>query len=201
MADEAANGRTEDKASRLRREESGVRVAGYLPAELEQELRMHCAQDRRSVSDALTEAVRALLEQHSESVEALRRQRKRDALRRLLEELGEDDITEEDIAAIRAEQRGEALELALREGEESGETIGHEEAWAHLEAESPLQDASRSGTQAAPHVRADGQATRSTTVHLPVELHQELRLAAARQGVHMSAVIAKALRAWLSQHK
>jgi hypothetical protein len=46
--------------SKLRREESGVRVAGYLPAELEQELRMHCARERRSVSDALTEAVRML---------------------------------------------------------------------------------------------------------------------------------------------
>jgi hypothetical protein len=50
------------KASKLRREESGVRVAGYLPAELEQELRMHCARERRSVSDALTEAVRLLLD-------------------------------------------------------------------------------------------------------------------------------------------
>lgn len=54
------------KASKLRREESGVRVAGYLPPELEQELRMHCARERRSVSDALTKAVRLLLEQHGD---------------------------------------------------------------------------------------------------------------------------------------
>jgi hypothetical protein len=35
--------------------------------------------------------------------EALRRQRQSEARRRLLEELGTDDITEEDLAAIRAE--------------------------------------------------------------------------------------------------
>lgn len=50
------------KASKLRRDEGGVRVAGYLPPELEHELRMHCARERRSVSDALTEAVRLLLQ-------------------------------------------------------------------------------------------------------------------------------------------
>lgn len=54
--------------------------------------------------------------------------------------------------------------------------------------------ASRSGTHAAPHVRADGQATRSTTVHLPVDLHQELRLEAAHRGEHMSAIVAEAVR-------
>jgi hypothetical protein len=47
--------------SKLRRETRGERVAGYLPAELEHELRMFCARERRSVSDALTEAVTLLL--------------------------------------------------------------------------------------------------------------------------------------------
>lgn len=38
--------------------------------------------------------------------DALRRQRKLDAMDRLLAELGTDDITEEDLAAVRAEWRG-----------------------------------------------------------------------------------------------
>jgi CopG-like RHH_1 or ribbon-helix-helix domain, RHH_5 len=44
--------------SRLRRPESGERVNVYLPPELAQELRVYCAGERRSVSDAMTEAVR-----------------------------------------------------------------------------------------------------------------------------------------------
>lgn len=51
----------EPAPSKLRREERGVRVAVYLPAELEQELRVHCAKSRRSLSDALTEAAALLL--------------------------------------------------------------------------------------------------------------------------------------------
>ena len=58
---------------------------------------------------------------------------------------------------------------------------------------------SRSGTQAAPHVRVDGQATRSTTLHLEVDLHQELRMEAARCGVHMSEIVNDALREWASR--
>lgn len=55
------------KSSKLRRAESGVRVAGYLPAELETALRMHCARERRSTSDALTEAVAMLLERYGDT--------------------------------------------------------------------------------------------------------------------------------------
>ena len=43
--------------SRLRREVSGERVAVYLPPEAALALRVRCAQARRSVSDAVTEAV------------------------------------------------------------------------------------------------------------------------------------------------
>lgn len=53
--------------SKLRRAESGVRVAGYLPTELETALRLHCARERRSTSDALTEAVRMLLERYGDT--------------------------------------------------------------------------------------------------------------------------------------
>jgi hypothetical protein len=45
------------RSSRLRREESGERVAVYLPPEAAMALRVRCAQERRSVSDAVTEAV------------------------------------------------------------------------------------------------------------------------------------------------
>lgn len=61
------------------------------------------------------------------------------------------------------------------------------------------RSAARSGTQAAPHVRTDGQATRSTTVHLPVDLHQALRMEAAAKGVHMSSIVADAVHAWLAK--
>lgn len=44
-------------ASRLRREGGGERVAIYLPPELAEELRVRCARERRSISDAVTEAV------------------------------------------------------------------------------------------------------------------------------------------------
>jgi hypothetical protein len=58
----------------------------------------------------------------------------------------------------------------------------------------------RSGTQAEPYVRArDGEATRSTTIHLPVPLHQELRMAATEREVHMSAIVAEAVREWLKK--
>ena len=61
--------------------------------------------------------------------------------------------------------------------------------------------AARSGTQAEPYVRAtDGQATRSTTVHLLIELHQKLRMEAAKRGEHMSAIIAEAVRMWFGKH-
>lgn len=55
------------KGSKLRRDQRGERVAGYLPAELERELRLFCARERRSVSDALTEAVKLLLERQKDT--------------------------------------------------------------------------------------------------------------------------------------
>lgn len=42
----------------LRRESSGERLSVYLPPELAQELRIKSVRQRRSVSDAVTEAVR-----------------------------------------------------------------------------------------------------------------------------------------------
>jgi hypothetical protein len=58
----------------------------------------------------------------------------------------------------------------------------------------------RSGTQAEPYVRVrDGEATRSTTIHLPVPLHQQLRMAATEREVHMSAIVADAVREWLKK--
>ncbi len=48
-------------SSRLRRSELGERVAVYLPPELAAELRVRCARERRSLSDAVTAAVEAWL--------------------------------------------------------------------------------------------------------------------------------------------
>ena len=47
--------------SKLRKAEAGIRVAVYLPPELEQQLRVHCAMGRQSLSDAATEAFRRYL--------------------------------------------------------------------------------------------------------------------------------------------
>jgi hypothetical protein len=44
-------------SSRLRRVAGGERVAVYLPPDAATALRVRCAQERRSVSDAVTEAV------------------------------------------------------------------------------------------------------------------------------------------------
>jgi hypothetical protein len=46
-------------ASRLRRAELGERLVVYLPPELATELRVRCAKERRSLSDAVTAAVEA----------------------------------------------------------------------------------------------------------------------------------------------
>lgn len=43
--------------SRLRRNESGERMSIYLPPDIAEKLRVRCALDRRSLSDAVTEAV------------------------------------------------------------------------------------------------------------------------------------------------
>jgi hypothetical protein len=45
------------KESRRRRAELGERVTAYLPPPMEEELRVRCAREKRSVSDAVTEAV------------------------------------------------------------------------------------------------------------------------------------------------
>jgi hypothetical protein len=37
-------------------------------------------------------------------------------------------------------------------------------------------------------------------VHLPVELHQKLRMEAAKRGEHMSTIIADAVRLWFGKH-
>jgi hypothetical protein len=68
-------------------------------------------------------------------------------------------------------------------------------------AQPEAASAARSGTQAEPYVRADGQATRSTTVHFPVELHQKLRVEAAKRGVHMSSIVAEAVREWFAKRR
>lgn len=44
-------------ASRLRRDESGERVVAYVPTDLATDLRVTCARSRRSMSDAVTEAL------------------------------------------------------------------------------------------------------------------------------------------------
>jgi hypothetical protein len=49
--------RKPSRASRLRREISGERLAIYLPPDVAEELRVRCARERRSISDAVTEAV------------------------------------------------------------------------------------------------------------------------------------------------
>jgi hypothetical protein len=43
--------------SRLRRDEQGERISAYIPPELAEALRVRCARERRSVSDAVTEAL------------------------------------------------------------------------------------------------------------------------------------------------
>jgi hypothetical protein len=43
--------------SRLRRDESGERVVAYVPTDLATDLRVTCARSRRSMSDAVTEAL------------------------------------------------------------------------------------------------------------------------------------------------
>jgi hypothetical protein len=49
-------------SSRLRRDERGERVSAYVPPEMAEALRVRCARERRSVSDAMTEALRLWLD-------------------------------------------------------------------------------------------------------------------------------------------
>ncbi len=56
-ADKKVEPQTEGEGrSKLRREESGERITIYLPPELERKVRIHCAAERRSLSNAATEA-------------------------------------------------------------------------------------------------------------------------------------------------
>ncbi len=56
-ADKKVEPQTEGEGrSKLRREESGERITIYLPPELERKVRVHCAAERRSLSNAATEA-------------------------------------------------------------------------------------------------------------------------------------------------
>ena len=52
-------GEQQARESRLRRTELGERLTVYLPPGLAKDLRVRCASERRSVSDAVTEAVGA----------------------------------------------------------------------------------------------------------------------------------------------
>jgi hypothetical protein len=56
----------------------------------------------------------------------------------------------------------------------------------------------RSGTGDQPYMRRDGSATRSTTIHLEVELHHKLRLRALDENRSMSEVVADAVKAYLT---
>jgi hypothetical protein len=49
--------RKPSRASRLRRDIGGERLAIYLPPDVAEELRVRCARERRSISDAVTDAV------------------------------------------------------------------------------------------------------------------------------------------------
>lgn len=53
------------KASRLRRATAGAHISVSIPPELERELRLHCLHARRSMSDAVTCALEALLKKEA----------------------------------------------------------------------------------------------------------------------------------------
>jgi hypothetical protein len=58
------------------------------------------------------------------------------------------------------------------------------------------------GTRANPRVRKlDGVKTRSTSVHLPIELALELTMHCARAGLRQSEVITQALEDWLERER
>lgn len=48
---------SKDQGSKLRRTSSGIRIAVYIPQELEEKLRVQCAQKRTSISQAVTESI------------------------------------------------------------------------------------------------------------------------------------------------
>jgi hypothetical protein len=100
-------------------------------------------------------------------------------------------------AALDEPASSQAHEPASLQTHEAAEPQPRKPATSRARASS----VSRSGTQAAPYVRTDGQQTRSTTLHLELDLHQELRMEAARRGVHMSAIVNDVLRQWSRRSK
>jgi hypothetical protein len=100
-------------------------------------------------------------------------------------------------AALDEPASSQAHEPASLQTHEAAEPQPRKPATSRARASS----VSRSGTQAAPYVRTDGQQTRSTTLHLELDLHQELRMEAARRGVHMSAIVNDVLRQWARRSK
>lgn len=67
------------------------------------------------------------------------------------------------------------------------------------QAREPASLQARQGTMSTPHVRKDGLETRSTTIHFPVELHQQLRMRAAADGRRISEMVAEAVQEWLAR--
>lgn len=102
--------------------------------------------------------------------------------------------TAPDEAALRA------VEAKYAQRERESTSLQHPET-ASSQARNAASSVARSGTLEQAYVRArDGQATRSTTIHLPVELHQRLRIAATTRAVHMSTIVAESVGDWLDTH-
>jgi hypothetical protein len=98
--------------------------------------------------------------------------------------------------------RAQAPRAARRSARDKAAKAGATDASKPAQGKRGAQESvGRFGTQAKPYIRADGQATRSTSIHLPVELYRRLRIAAATRGVHMSAIIAEALGDWFETHE
>lgn len=57
-AEEFEKAEPKTDSSKLRRPARGERISPYLPPEVAEELRVKCVRERRSLSDAVTEAVR-----------------------------------------------------------------------------------------------------------------------------------------------
>lgn len=71
---------------------------------------------------------------------------------------------------------------------------------ASLQARELASSQARQGTVAKPHVRRDGQATRGTTVHFPVEVHQQVRMTAAAMDRRISDIVSEAVVDWLKRN-
>lgn len=94
---------------------------------------------------------------------------------------------------VEAEGNGIAGQGSLAKGAVSPEPVVL--ANTDTPATASMPTSSRSGTHASPYVRAsDGTRTRSTTIHLPVDLHQRLKIESAQRGIRMSALIETAVR-------